>query len=242
MSQEKVRVYMESVVDGLIEAEDEVRQALALIAMEYSIHADPLAVQLLAVRRYLRVERRLAARWSWTNEEAKARSREGPTKTLYLEADKVIQKFNSQNAGYTLVVSPIRSLERQARLWSTNTTVHLAGKQLVTQMQKELEAPLYPVQPTGLAVAWFRNTLRHAVVRPEPTNAAPGTSDHGRGTAVDFVVRQGLRTIADTKTAQIETIWKPAGWGTRLIAACEGTQLKGPLKHPYEPWHWTLKA
>jgi hypothetical protein len=32
-----------------------------------------------------------------------------------------------------------------------------------------------------------------------------------------------------------------AGWEAKLIAACAGTKLKGPLKKPYEPWHWVYK-
>jgi hypothetical protein len=86
----------------------------------------------------------------------------------------------------------------------------------------------------------FVPVLQNASVTPEPTSAAPGTSDHGQLRAVDFVVYQGSTLIAGTTTATIATVWKAQGWEQKLIAATENTGLIGPLKHPYEPWHWKL--
>jgi hypothetical protein len=58
----------------------------------------------------------------------------------------------------------------------------------------------YPDPPTGQSTMQFATALRAAVVSPEPSNAAPGLSNHGRGTAVDFVVIRGGKVIADIKT------------------------------------------
>jgi hypothetical protein len=59
--------------------------------------------------------------------------------------------------------------------------------------------------------------------------------------AVDFVVvRIGGHIVADTKSPSIQAIWKIGGWEAKLVAAASGTKMIGPLKHPYEPWHWRL--
>jgi len=100
---------------------------------------------------------------------------------------------------------------------------------------------VFPDGPTGRSVAYFTNLLRAASVKPEPTSAVPGTSDHGQMRAVDFVVvRPGGQIVADTKSATIQVIWKLGGWEAKLVAAAAGTKLIGPLQHPYEPWHWRL--
>jgi hypothetical protein len=79
--------------------------------------------------------------------------------------------------------------------------------------------------------------------RPQraPCNAAPGTSDHGQVKAVDFVVMQGSRLVAGTSRSTIAAQWTAPGWAQRLVEATAGTRLRGPLRHPYEPWHWSLE-
>jgi hypothetical protein len=39
--------------------------------------------------------------------------------------------------------------------------------------------------------------------------------------------------IASTKVAEIPTRWQHDGWETKLIKACKGTRLQGPLKKRY---------
>jgi hypothetical protein len=158
------------------------------------------------------------------------------------EAAKVQANFARKNPGYTLAVSPLRSLEKQVTTWSTNSTVDLAGRKLLADMKQVLGRPEFPEQPTGVAAVAFSHTLRNAPVTPEPSSAAPGTSDHGQGRAVDFVVMSGHRIVAATQTAQIGPVWKHGGWENKLIAAVAGTRLVGPLAHPYEPWHWSVGA
>jgi hypothetical protein len=53
--------------------------------------------------------------------------------------------------------------------------------------------------------------------------------------AVDFIVMQGARAIAGTQVATIPPAWVAPGWARRLADAVAGTQLVGPLAHPYEP-------
>jgi hypothetical protein len=242
MTDTKVQLYMQAVADGFGRARDQVREALRLIAERGSDRAPPIALQLLALRRYLRVgDSKLETNWSWTAEEAKRQETEEPGKTLYAEAEKVRAAFAKDNPGYTLALSPIRGLEKQVKLWNENTSIHQAGMKLVALMNKELAKPMYPEAPNALAIASFRQALGAALITPEPTNAAPGTSDHGRGTAVDFVVMRGATPIASTKVFEIASRWQHDGWEAKLVRACKGTRLQGPLQKPYEPWHWVLR-
>jgi hypothetical protein len=94
--------------------------------------------------------------------------------------------------------------------------------------------------PTETAVQRFHAFLKGASVQPEPTSAAPGTSDHGQMRAVDFVVMKGGTIIADTTSSTIVPNWRVPGWEKALIEAAKPTKLMGPLAAPYEPWHWSL--
>jgi hypothetical protein len=241
MSDAKLEEYLDAVVETFGEGREEIETALRLISENMAKGIDPVPSQLLAVRRYLRIGgKKLVANWSWTESEAKTKSTVEPTKTLYEQAHKVRATFAQQNPGYTLGISPIRSLERQVRKWSKNSTVHSASTKLLEVAIAELAKADYPSPPTGSAVVRFAAKLKHMSVSPEPTNAAPGTSDHGRGVAVDFVVLKGSKVLADAKSSHVGKIWKGEGWDAKLAAACEGTKLQGPLPHPLEPWHWWL--
>jgi hypothetical protein len=178
--------------------------------------------------------------WAWTSEEAERHRTSGAVKALYDQAEKVRRQFAAQNPGYNLGVSPLRSLERQLMLWSKNNTVRDAGATLLERMQEELAKPEYSEVPTPKAAGRFAQKLGDAKVSPEPTSAAPGTSDHGQARAVDFVIQKGAMTIAGTESAQVWSVWRGQGWEAKLIKACERTRLLGPLKVPDEPWHWRL--
>lgn len=242
MAGTKLELYMHAVADTFVRARAQVKEALNLIGLRGSERVPPVALQLLALRRYLRIgDRSVEANWSWSEEEARRQEQQEPGKTLYQEARKVQDKFARENPGYTLAISPIRSLEKQVRLWNENTSIHQAGMKLVAMMTKELAKAAYPEAPNAPAIAMFRQSLGAAMVTPEPTNAAPGTSDHGRATAVDFVVMRGGTPIASTKMAEVATRWKHDGWEAKLIRACAESKLRGPLQKPYEPWHWVLQ-
>jgi D-alanyl-D-alanine carboxypeptidase len=251
----KVEAYLTATVALISAGRVEIEGALCLIRDEVKNTHMSLAMRLLALRRYLRMgSSKVVAQWAWTAEQTRMNMGSGGGKRLYELAARTQVIFSEKNQGYRLSVSPLRSLQKQAHLWVINNSVQTAARQLLTDTLTLLEATDYPDLPTSVAVSKFRAALRHAAVTPEPTSAAPGTSDHGQGHAVDFVVTQGDKIIADTKTEQIPTRWKKNGWEKKLIDAiddCNREQrekqpsiapsLSGPLKKPYEPWHWVLK-
>ena len=79
---------------------------------------------------------------------------------------------------------------------------------------------------------------------PKPTSAAPGLSEHGRLKAIDFVILKGHVVIAKTNTEKeiLDQQWETPGWTRKLKEAVTQSQsvLTGPLKSPYEPWHYTI--
>lgn len=204
------------------------------------------ALALLALRRYLRIQnlelRDLASLWSSTA----AQMQETLTvpgslgARLMAEAARVQQAFARANPGYSLALSPPRDLERQVALWTSNGTIRVAAEALLRDAVRVIAEREYVLPPTVNALDSFIDWLQRQRVVPEPGNAAPGTSSHGQLRAVDFIVMQGQRVIAGTEVATIATAWTAAGWARRLAAATAGTQLVGPLAHPYEPWHWSL--
>ena len=254
-SEHKVESYLHSAVLTFTEGKDEVSEALALITEHIGNPHASLSFRLLAMRRYLRIGGyRVVTQWAWTAEETEMHRTSGAARELYDLANRTTEIFAQSNPGFHLSISPLRDLERQVALWVSNESVKNAGARLLGQIRELLAAANYPDAPGGNATDRFRSALRTARVQPEPTSAAPGLSDHGQGSAVDFVVMRGKRPVASTKTSQIRTQWKGHGWEDRLISAIErcnqeqlkkptrpAPQLSGPLQHPYEPWHWVLK-
>jgi hypothetical protein len=203
-------------------------------------------LQLLALRRYLRMQnlelKDLASIWSWTADQMRqsAASVDGIGRLLMNEAARVQQAFARANPGFTLSISPPRDVERQVALWTGNASVRTGASRLLRDAVELVAQPEYVLPPTVRAVDKFGNWLQAANVFPEPGNAAPGTSGHGKMQAVDFVVMEGGRVVASTHQATIPTAWTASGWAQRLAEATAGTQLVGPLAVPYEPWHWSL--
>jgi hypothetical protein len=126
-------------------------------------------------------------------------------------------------------------------LWNRSLDGRLAALELFDQALKELSKTVYDLPAELSRIADFARWLEGFLLTAEPGNAAPGTSDHGQMRAVDFIVMQGRRVVATTERASIATQWTAPGWTARLAAATAGTQLVGPLAHPYEPWHWSLR-
>lgn len=246
MPEVKLARYMSAtIVQSLPGCRAEVEEAFSLIARNLDANDNGSALQLLALRRYLRMSandqgKTLLANWAWTPEQAKQLSQVGRAKVLMDEAKTVQRRFVERNPGSSLGISPLRSLQSQVQKWNDNNTVQAAGTGLLKKVMSELTGPKYPDVPSGESVAKFASALRFAHVSPEPSSAAPGTSDHGQLSAVDFVVIKDGKVIAGTKTADIGPIWKAGGWERKLIDATAGTKLVGPLKTPYEPWHWWL--
>jgi hypothetical protein len=197
-------------------------------------------LQLLALRRYIRKATGLDAQWVWSDQQINAYENSPAFARVRVEIDKVRKTFEELNPGYTLGVSPIRDLARQVALWNANHTVRTAATDLQRRCRDEVIG--YPERPDHSAVQKFRTFLGHCPVRPEPTSAAPGLSDHGQMHAIDFVVMKGHSKVADTRTASIGTQWDAPGWTQKLQDAVRLSKsaFKGPLSHPREPWHYTL--
>ena len=169
---------------------------------------------------------------------------------MLTEAKAVVTVFEDNNPGLTLIISPVRDLQRQVDLWCKNKTVKQAAARLIQDARAKLAESNFLASPTAASVSDFRSYLKTYLVDPEPSSAAPGTSDHGQQHAVDFVVKEkGGRTLADTETATIRTSWHNTGFDKALKTATENTPaaqdlgtpvLQGPLRKPYEPWHYTL--
>jgi hypothetical protein len=245
----KVDVYMDAVIDTFTVGRTNVQEAMRVMEKEMKTRRGELQqIQLLALRRYLRLGgARVARQWAWTPEEVLAHSAE--IKDLMAEAKEVVKVFELDNPEYQLTISKVRDLARQVHLWCTNQTVKDSARELMKDVKQELADSKYLPSPTDAAVAEFKKWLHDYVPLKEPTSAAPGTSDHGQMHAVDFVVMQGTTTIAGTETAKIGSDWKATGLEKKLKAATENTPgslllgrpvLQGPLKHPYEPWHYAL--
>lgn len=236
---------MDAVISAAIRptAQQDVRKALALIPKgRWAAFAQPL--QLLALRRYLRMQNRehknIHSRWTWSPAEAQRYKGEGLAQALLAAAEIVRTKFSRDNPGYRLAISPLRTLERQVSLWNGNLHVRTAAARLTAALTEQLSNKRFAMPPDTDSVKRFTPVLQDAAVHPEPTSAAPGTSDHGQLRAVDFVVYQGSTLVAGTDTLSILTVWKAQGWEQKLIQATRHTGLIGPLQSPYEPWHWRL--
>jgi hypothetical protein len=198
------------------------------------------ALQLLALRRYLRLQNRenrdLASLWSWTaaqvgeslgmlpSEDGTA----GVARRVLNEAARVQQAFALANPGYTLAISPPRDLDRQVALWTSSLDARVAGRDLFERAVKRLSQPIHDLPAELARVVEFSQWLGDARVLPEPGNAAPGTSDHGQMRAVDFIVMQGRRIVASTERATIATQWTVAGWTARLPRRQRERNLSDP--------------
>lgn len=241
----KVDAYIHMVAGWVIRqsARSEVADALARIERAATLQHQQ-SLRLLALRRYLRLQDRdhvdLHAIWAWSAEQVSASLADGTGRDLMHEAARVQAAFARDNPGYTLRISPPRSLARQVELWVASSSAQAAGERLLRTVSRELAKPGYELPPPVTKVETFAGWLRELGVDPEPGNAAPGTSDHGQVRAVDFVVMRGRELVAGTSRATIPAAWTAPGWAKKLVDAAVGTRLHGPLRVPYEPWHWSL--
>lgn len=239
---------MQSVIGTFALGRTNVEEAMRLMNTEMKGGPETQQVQLLALRRYLRLGgAKIIKQWAWTPAEAAKHTAE--TQDLMDEANDVATAFQADNPGLKLVISPVRDLQRQVHLWCSNPTIKTAARKLIADAKTKLAEPTFLPSPTTAATDAFRAYLHQYVVNPEPSSAVPGTSDHGQQHAVDFVVMQNGKPIADTTTATIVPNWQNTGFAKKLKTATEKTPaaialgrpvLQGPLKTPYEPWHYAL--
>jgi len=92
----------------------------------------------------------------------------------------------------------------------------------MTDARTELANPRYLPTPAVQSSAEFSNFLEtYRFGRgQEPTNAAPGLSDHGQMKAVDFIIYQGGKKVADIKQAMIKS-------------RCEASQIVADSLHVF---------
>jgi hypothetical protein len=245
MRNQAIEGYVTATVDQVIQASarSDVHDALRQIR-ETAHFAAAQALQVLALRRYLRMQNKqhvnLHRRWAWTPEQAREHASAGSGQLLMGEAARAQQEFAKNNPGYSLAISPLRSLERQVGLWNGNLKVRAAAAGLFRELLKKVADDEFKLPITHKKVADLALWLQERDVHPEPTSAAPGTSDHGQLRAVDFVVVHGGKVIAGTNSDRIAVEWTGPGWTKKLVEAASSTTLIGPLANPYEPWHWRI--
>ncbi len=191
--------------------------------------------RLLALKAYLRAGDSLAARWSWS-EETLARY---PSTTEGMAAaadiDSVVAAFAKLNPGYQLQVNrQPRSLEVQLARWNENASVAAVATTLGRFLDRRFaDSP----SPTTAEV---REALAQWTPDTAAALAAPGLSAHGQGRAFDFAVARNGQTVAGIDAASAQAQWDNAGWTRKLhdAVAASGKPFVGPLKSPYEPWHY----
>lgn len=231
------------------------------------------AAWLLAVRGYIRAMgageagyEAFRRKWAWSDERVQ-RVLDSPAGADYRQRIADVQAaFGriAEMAGYTLSTGDIRrSLNTQTRYFRNNWSVALLGADLLRQTQTEVDRATYPDPPAAASAALLRRFIRNAALAAvdnpgttaveavtSPTNATPGLSDHGRLSAVDFVVMRGRAEAAGASTGQIG-VWRRAqrsgmSFDTALRASIAtvnggtaGVVFEGPLAAPDEPWHYT---
>jgi len=232
---------MDETVTSFSEAQNEIADAMLRMKAQLHDAANVQQIQLLALRRYLRMGgRAVASAWPWSTEQRDVNKKDSDR--MNAEAAKVVANFATQNPGLKLDRTGIRNLAKQIELWCGNESVHLAAGNLLPRVLQELAKADYPEFPTDSApINQFKKFLKDSKVDPEPTSAAPGTSDHGQDRAVDFIVKKDGKTVASTSKAGIKKEWENTGYDKALKKATEGTEMDGPLPNPKEPWHYWLK-
>jgi len=192
--------------------------------------------RLLALRAYLRAGGTLGERWSWSQEQLSSYPATLEGKAATADIDAVVAAFEAANPGFTLrVTRKLRSLEVQIAHWNVDQSVGTAAAALVAALQQRF---------SGRASRPNTDQLRRALIEWNPNVAialaAPGLSPHGQGRAFDFQVERGGKVIAGVDVTLASQQWDAARWTQKLRAAVSvaGDRFLGPLKSPYEPWHY----
>lgn len=211
-----------------------------------SVGLDPQAVdtlerirganrRLLALRAYLRAGDSLAARWSWSQAQLARYPSTPEGKVAAADIDAVVAAFAKANPGYELQVNrQPRSLKVQLAHWNENASVATVSGALAQYLDRRFAGVSSPSTAQ----------LRDAMVQWQPNSAAalaaPGTSAHGQGRAFDFAVARNGQIVAGLEAASARSRWDDAGWSRKLRAAvlASGKPFAGPLRSPYEPWHY----
>lgn len=211
-------------------------QARSVLA---SIDGEPR--RLLAIRAYLRADKSLLARWSWSAQEIADYEHSAEQRALLAAIAEVNARFEARNPGYSLFANTqVRSLDLQLARWNENRGVAQAAERIYRVADDEIRQGRYPDAPDDEATQRFVSFLRKLPAQMPVPLAAPGLSLHGQSRAIDFQVRNGGRTIAGPEVASVRVVWEKQGWARKLEQAVDPSRgvFAGPLASPNEPWHY----
>lgn len=195
--------------------------------------------RLLATRAYLRAGDELRSRWSWSMDEIHEHARSAEYRAFLNETDKVRARFEAQNPGYTLYANTeARSLELQITRFNTNKSVARVAASLHEQARAEIDKAAYDSPERADSVQHFKLFLTRWRPPTAAPLAAPGISRHGQLRAIDFQIMKGNAIVAPTDTGTVKRNWDTPGWTKKLQVAAAGSNFRGPLQSPYEPWHY----
>jgi hypothetical protein len=242
----KLKDYIFGAAGSLREIRFTVQETLEAIGAGISKDPGPLAMQVAALRRYAEHDQKKGWMWQWTWSEGEERAYESTDMASFVngEISKVTSQFALTNPGHRLGTSPLRSLKTQIRLWNGNSHVQNVGRGLKKAAIVELAKKVYLRSPDPAGIQSFLNFIRSCHLVDRLTSAVPGTSDHGQMRAVDFVVLDTRgNLVAGTDTNSIPTRWRAPGWHLKLNDAIlrSRSAFDGPLKSPYEPWHYMVR-
>jgi hypothetical protein len=204
-----------------------------------------LPLQVLALRRYLRIGYSATEKWAWTEQQYAEFNLSYAAVELRRSIEAVKAKFERDNPGHTLkTAAKFRPLDRQIHNFCASAKVQNAAVLLGKAVLTEIDS--YADEIDDRAVRKFREFLRSYQFskHDEPSVAVPGTSDHGRAQAIDFVIYRGGKEIAGPSTAQIKPIWTGQGYGEKLNQAVRGSAnlfKRDHLQVPFEPWHYDMR-
>ncbi|MFT3807965.1 hypothetical protein [Arenimonas sp.] len=188
--------------------------------------------KLLALRSYLRAEKDLALRWSWTDEQIRSYEASPEYAQAMEQIAQVQRRFAALNPGYALYVNrEVRSLDLQLQRWNSNASVGKTADALAAAARSVCKPG------SESFAAW----LAAWVPSPPPNLAAPGLSPHGQARAFDFQIKRGDVLIAGTDSQRIAQDWVRTGWTKKLERAVREASpaFVGPLRTPNEPWHYS---
>lgn len=238
----QVAVSAETVLDeenGLDQYLEHIAAGLPQKSAEALEQIDGTARRLLAARAYLRAGDNLRTRWSWSADEITAHTRSAEYRVLIAETEQIRQRFEAQNPGYTLYANTeARSLELQITRFNTNKSVAKVANTLHKQALAELAKGSYGSPGKAEAVERFKKFLTGWRPPVAAALAAPGISRHGQLRAIDFQIMKDGAIVAPTETGTVKRNWDSPGWTEKLQAAVAGSKFSGPLRSPYEPWHY----
>lgn len=200
---------------------------------------DGMPRKLLASRSYLRAGDGLHYRWSWTEAQIEQRMNSAHHRRLLTETAAVRERFERDNPGYTLYANMRpRSLELQLERWNSNAGVARVAQALHKAALAEVAKPYYRTCKDAQCAQRLGEFLAQWTPPFAAPLAAPGLSSHGQSRAIDFQVMHKGKVVASTVVATARKHWDAPGWTHKLQAAVAGSSFIGPLKAPYEPWHY----